>query len=113
MGSKERRHSQRRLKNINHRDEPYFNKSKDYLRLLIYNGIKSVFVGALRAIETRLGKNFPSYPGLRAEILRIGNDAIREAHQYLEKFNVEYIPDKETFNFQGKGEVKGHDKEID
>jgi hypothetical protein len=60
---------------------------------LVYKSLKGVFTGALRAVETRLGKEFPQYSELRSEILRIGNDAIREMNKCVHHFNIEMIPD--------------------
>lgn len=84
-------------------DDPYLSKSKDFLRHSLYNQIKDVFVGSLNAIENKLGKSFPAYPQLRAEILRIGNDKIRDMHNLLDDhFNVEMVVDVEEFDNKNK-----------
>jgi len=83
-------------------NDPYFLKSKEYMRHFLYNQIKDVFVGSLNAIENKLGKTFPSYPQLRAEILRVGNDKIREMHDLLDSFNIEMVADVEEFGNKDK-----------
>lgn len=83
-------------------NDPYLNKSKEHLRFLLYNQIKSVFVGSLNAVENKLGKSFPAYDQLRAEILRIGNDRIRDMHEILNDFNVEAISKTNEFSHKVK-----------
>ena len=78
--------------------DPYLDKSREHLRFLLYNQLKSVFVGSLNAVENKLGKNFPAYSQLRAEILRIGNDKIREMHEMLNEFNIEAISATNEFS---------------
>jgi hypothetical protein len=97
MGLKEKPDIKRKLAQIIEKYDQYSLRSREHLRTLIYTSIKAVFVGSLRAVETRLGDDFPQYSGLRAEILRIGNDAVREMHKYLNKFNVEMIPEVVEF----------------
>ena len=89
----------------------YSVKSKDYLRFLLYNLVKSTFVGSLRTIETRLGRTFPAFDGIRSEILRIGNDSIRELHNILDRFNVEQVPDVIEFRPLGTVPINGKGKE--
>jgi hypothetical protein len=100
-------HKRKFLKNIEESTHPYDLKSKSWLRDNLYNNIKSVFVGALRAIETRLGTGFEGYNGLRSEILRLGNDCIRKMHDYLDNVNVEFIPTTVEFKFVNKDKEKG------
>ena len=89
--------------------DTYSKKSKEWLRNILYTEIKEVFVGALRAIETRLGTGFDGYMGLRSEILRIGNDAIRRTHTVLDHINVEHIPQViKIGNSKGKEEINGN-----
>lgn len=85
---------QKRLKEVTRADDPYSYKSREWLRARILQDIKSVFVGALREVETHLGKGFPAYNDLRGAILRIGNDAIRDMHLAIDTVNVEYIPEQ-------------------
>jgi len=82
-------------------DDPYLTKSKDHLRYLLYNQIKNVFVGSLSAIENKMGRDFPLYPQLRAEILRLGNNEVRKMHQILDSFNVEAASFVDEFDNQG------------
>jgi len=84
-------------------DDPYLDKSREHLRFLLYNQLKSVFVGSLNAVENKLGKNFPAYSQLRAEILRIGNDKIRDMHEILSEFNIEAISNTSEFSHKEKG----------
>ena len=106
---------QRRLIEVKRADDPYSNKSKDWLRDRLLKDIKSVFVGALREIETHLGKGFSAYNDLRGAILRIGNDAVRDMHMAVDTVNVEYIPeqiitkDKE----QRQGEENGSQEDFE
>lgn len=96
MGAKEgntHRHKPKRLADIQPSEHPYDKKSREWLRNQLYNDIKSVFVGALSAIESRLGKGFEAYPDLRGEILRLGNECIRKMHKRLDTVNVECIPE--------------------
>lgn len=97
----EKRPAPRRLSNIKKLDTPYNNKSREWLRNRLFKDIKSVFVGALREIETRLGKDFPAYEELRSAILRMGNNAVRDMHLAVDNVNVEYIPETEVH--QGDG----------
>lgn len=95
MGTEERPASrQRRLKEVVRANDPYSHKSREWLRDRLLQDIKSVFVGALREVETHLGKGFPAYNNLRGAILRIGNDAIRDMHLAIDTVNVEYIPEQ-------------------
>ena len=95
MGTQERPiQPNRRLKEVSKSEDPYAVKSREWLRERLYRDIKSVFVGALREVETRLGTNFPSYAELRGAILRMGNDAIRDMHLAIDTVNVEYIPEQ-------------------
>ena len=94
MASKKTTLSKRpKLSDISRKNDAYSFKSREHLRFLLYNEIKAIFVGSLNAIENRLGKNFEAFAGLRAEILRLGNNAIRNCHEHVDKFNVEMIPD--------------------
>jgi hypothetical protein len=109
MESQERRpHKTKRLKDIAESSHPYDLKSKAWLREHLYNSIKAVFVGSLRAIETRLGDGFEGYAGLRSEILRLGNDCLRKMHEGVNKVNVEFVPD--TIEFDCSGEEKAREK---
>lgn len=96
MGAKEgnsHRHKPKRLVDIKPSEHPYDQKSREWLRNQLYNDIKAVFVGALSAVESRLGKGFDAYSDLRGEILRLGNECIRKMHRHLDRVNVECIPE--------------------
>jgi hypothetical protein len=82
----------KRLTDIKASEHPYDIRSNDWLRAKLVEEIKKVFVGSLRAVETRLGTGFESFEPLRGEILRLGNDCIREMHKLLDNVNVEFIP---------------------
>ncbi|MHA2111273.1 MAG: hypothetical protein ACXADW_11470 [Candidatus Hodarchaeales archaeon] len=71
--------------------------------------IKKVFVTALKCIEIKFGKEFPGYEELRSEILREGNDAIRDLKELISKgYNIEEIPNEVlTFRFIGKENNNG------
>jgi len=110
MGTEKRQvHKARRISEIEPATDRYSHKSKEWLRDRLYKDIKGVFVGALRAIETRLGNGFPQFEGLRSEILGIGNDAIRDMHSALDTVNVEYVPETVGVEFGQKD--KGKDEE--
>jgi len=83
--------------------DPYLDKSREHLRFLLYNQLKSVFVNSLNAVENKLGKNFPAYHQLRAEILGIGNDEIRKMHEVLDCFNIEAVSNTSEFSHKEKG----------
>ena len=104
-------HKAKRLKDISESTHPYDMKSKQWLRDFLYNEIKAVFVGSLRAIETRLGNGFEGYAGLRSEILRLGNDCIRKMHEGLDRVNVEFIPTTIEFKCGGKAKVRSEENE--
>jgi hypothetical protein len=93
MGPKKRHPLRRkRLAEIEPSEHPYDIRSKDWLRAHLYEDIKKLFVGALRSVETRLGTGFEGFEGLRSEILRMGNDCIRNMHRYMDSVNVEFVP---------------------
>lgn len=89
-----------KLLSLKKRDDPRATISARNLKEFTERKIKKVYVGALRCIEIRFGNSFDGYDQLRREILRIGNDAIREFSQALDSsFNVEQIPDVLTIKF--------------
>jgi len=120
MGSKkEPIFRRKRLADIKPSEHPYDIKSNDWLRTQLVERIKKVFVGALGAIETRLGTGFESFELLRSDILRLGNDCIREMHKLLDRVNVEVIPrtlikvSADPHSPYDKIEVEGSDKETE
>ena len=85
----------------------YALKSNDKLKDLAEKQIRKVFVTCLNCIEMRFGKHFEGYEEIRANILRVGNDAVRDLRSKIsEDFNIEAIPDKITVYFKGKDEGK-------
>jgi len=96
---------------VKKRDDQRAIISSNNLKEFTEKKIKKVYVGALRCIEIRFGDSFDGYEQLRREILRIGNDAIREFAQTLESsFNVEQIPNVLTFKFtKERADEKGQD----
>ncbi len=78
-------------------------RSADFLKTLLAKQIKNVFTKSLRCIEMRFGKDFEGYDSIRKEILRSGNDAIREMERIIdERFNVEHIPDMIVVRFEDR-----------
>lgn len=89
------------MNEIEKKDDAYSRKSSEALQELVGQSIKKVFVGCLNAIEMKFGKNFDGYDILRANVLRLGNDSIREIQDKIgEDFNVEMIPDILTIHFK-------------
>jgi hypothetical protein len=70
--------------------------------------IKNVFITALRCIEMRFGRNFEGFESIRSEILRAGNEAIRQVEVVIDNgYNVEIVPEVLTINFSGIGKATG------
>ena len=75
--------------------------------------IKGVFTSCLEAIEIRFGDDFEGYKNLRARILRVGNDAIRDIQDSVDiKYTVErqsesmkFDASKGTVEYQGGKDV--------
>ena len=57
----------------------------DNLKSLIERKIKSVFKTSLKCFELTVGKDHPGFEGARKEILRAGNDAIRDLKEHLDR----------------------------
>jgi len=80
-----------------------FIRGAELLKAQLQKHIKHVFVSALRCVEIKFGKDFEGYEAMRGEILRVGNDAIRNLHTMIDgKFNVEGIQDIFTIKFTNK-----------
>ncbi len=95
------------MKDITKKDDAYSVKSADFLKTLVNKEIKNVFSKALRCIEMRFGNEFEGFQAIRAEILRAGNDAIRETERIIdERFNVESVPSFITVKFNKDGQGK-------
>lgn len=57
----------------------------DTLNSLVERRIKSVFKTSLKCLELTVGKDHPGFEGARKEILRAGNDAIRDIREHIER----------------------------
>ena len=71
--------------------------------------IKHVFKTALRCIEIKFGNEFDGYEQMRSEILRAGNNAIRELREVTnEAFGIEddYEPTKVRIVNRERNHVK-------
>ena len=56
----------------------------------------------------RFGRNFEGFESIRSEILRIGNEAIRQSEVVIDNgYNVEIVPEVLTINFSGSGKATG------
>jgi len=70
--------------------------SAEKIKKALDTKIKHVFKTALRCLEIKFGTGFEGYEQMRAEILRVGNNAIRELKELVnEEFGIEE-PDHET-----------------
>lgn len=59
----------------------------------IQTKVKHVFKTSLKCIEIKFGNEFEGYDQMRSEILRVGNNAIRELKELInEKFD---LPEEE------------------
>jgi len=87
-----------KMNEIIKQEDSYHLDSADFLKRMVEENVKAVFTKALKCIEIRFGKDFEGYQGIRAEILRSGNDAIRDVSRIVdERFNVGIIPEVITF----------------
>lgn len=65
----------------------------DQLKMLVERRIKSVFKKCLDCVEIRFGKEFDGFDKMRKEILRVGNDAIRDCKEHIDRgYKVEKLP---------------------
>ena len=55
------------------------------LNTLIEKKIKGVFKTSLKCLELMVGKDHPGFEGARKEILRAGNDAIRDIKEHIDR----------------------------
>lgn len=58
--------------------------NQDYLKVALETKIKHVFKTSLKCIEIKFGTDFDGYDRMRAEILRVGNNAIRELKEIVD-----------------------------
>lgn len=83
-------------------------KAANLLKAQVAKEIKNVFITALRCIEMRFGRNFEGFESIRSEILRAGNEAIRQSEIVIDNgYNVEIVPQVLTINFSGSGKATG------
>lgn len=93
-----------KLNCIRKNEDPHYIRSSEALKNIVERKIKSTYVGALKCIEIKFGTNFEGYEQIRREILRIGNDAIRDISSTIDSsFNIEQIPEVLTIKFIDKG----------
>ncbi len=82
-------------------------RSAKNLKMEINIQIKNVFKSALRAIEIKYGPNSEGFDIIRSEILRAGNNAIRNVEVVIDnRYLVEQLPD-ETIIFKDPGKGIG------
>lgn len=65
----------------------------DRIKKAVETKIKHVFKTSLKSIEIKFGDKFDGYDQMRAEILRVGNNAIRELKELV---NDEFGIDEES-----------------
>jgi len=93
-----------KINKIVKRTDSYSLTSEARLKEIIEANIKKVYVGALKCIEMRFGDDFEGFDQIRREILRNGNDAVRNISDLISsRFNVEIVPDVVTVNFTNIG----------
>lgn len=103
---------QNKLNDITKKNDKYSLSSSDNLKRLLEYKIKKVFIGSLKCIEIKFGTNFDGFEQIRKEILRLGNDAIRDLHNSIDSsFNIEQVPDVLTVRFLSKGNDNGEKNE--
>ncbi len=85
------------------------NAASDLLKIDIEKSIKEVFISALEAVEIRFGSDFEGYQNIRAKILRVGNDAIRNLEELVDsKYSIERKSESIEFKInKGTVEYKG------
>jgi len=85
----------------------YSVRSARSLQSFIDRRIKNVFKTALKCVEIKFGKDFEGYEKIRAEILRAGNDGIRQIKEAIdEQFNVEELPVVSVFEPDEQGRLR-------
>jgi len=70
----------------------YFVGSRAKLAASMRHKIRRTFIAALECLEDELGADSEQFRRLRKDILREGNDQIRNMEAELEKYNIEFIP---------------------
>lgn len=78
------------------------------LRSLIERRIKAVFKTSLKCLELTVGKEHPGFEGARKEILRAGNDAIRDITEHLDRqYEIKKKEGVTVVKISGKGKSNG------
>jgi hypothetical protein len=73
------------------------------LKSLIERRIKSVFKTSLKCLELTVGKEHPGFEGARKEILRAGNDAIRDLREHIDRQYAITQKEVTVVKVEGKG----------
>jgi len=77
----------------------------DVLKKVVESKIKNVFGTSLRTIEIAFGTDFDEYEKIRSEILRVGNNAIREIKELINaEFGIEEEPEEVKVRFKNSRE---------
>ena len=93
----------KKLRDIEHSQEPYDIKSKLRLKKNLERKFKKLFGTALYQFETLLRAEIEANPELhrefKSELFRVGNRIIQNMKKELDCYNVEYVP----FRMEMKG----------
>lgn len=80
------------LKDVKKKNDAFSRRSAVSLKEDIKRRITFVYVTLLECLEIKFGKNFEGYNEMRAKFLRVGNDAIRNIDEKIDKFyNIEKV----------------------
>lgn len=77
---------------LDKKTDKYWVGSKEKLKSAMKHKIKRTFVGSLEILESELRNQPELYKRVRAKILSLGNDQVRNMEVELEKYNIEFIP---------------------
>lgn len=82
-------------------------QSAALLKAEVTKEIKTVFKAALNCLEIRFGTDFEGYEATRAQILRAGNDAIRNVSRIIDdKFIIERVREVFTVRFKDRNDLE-------
>ncbi len=77
----------------------------EVLKKVVESKIKNVFFTSLRTIELAFGTDFDEYEKMRSEILRVGNNSIREIKELINaEFGIEEAPEQVKVKFTNNKE---------
>jgi len=86
----------KKLRDIQHSDDPYDVKSKQRLKKNMERKFKKLFGTALYQFELLLRTEIEKDPELhrefKSELFRVGNRIIQNMKKELDCYNVEYVP---------------------